>query len=207
MVNCAYHPNDAAITNCERCRRPICAMDKRILRRQQSSGTANSQSYYSVQYEYCPICYADEQVKQMTNPVGYFVLIFGIGFIVFFIAVSTLIFSQAGPNAPSFFILFQIPFYIIPGIMLVGIVRMLLNAPKRAQNARNEKESFLQSLSQQPEGVTSKQNAEYIAKRAQPHVWSTTEIHCFQCGSTIDLKDRFCAECGDSTDDERKAFS
>ena len=52
---CSYHPNIVAKFVCERCRRPICEVDKRVYR--QIHYRDDESSFYTY-HDYCILCNA-----------------------------------------------------------------------------------------------------------------------------------------------------
>jgi hypothetical protein len=187
---CSYHPDNLAIDICERCNRPICLEGKRVYHKRHSSGTGSHHHTWTTTHTYCVPCNTDVVVNANTGPGAIFG---GVFFIVIAMFVTMGFLSVAGPLA------------IIPlGILIFGIYNMT-QAPKRADKARQDEQRFLNSLNSQPKGIDKHSSYNRSKSYIQPQkTWSLSTVHCFECGEELDLKARFCMNCGDSTVEERE---
>ncbi len=179
VVNCSYHPNEPAVTTCERCRRPICVLDKRIFRKTRHHGEHS----YTESYEYCPVCYSDAKIGESTSGI-----VGGIIFLVILVFFFVPLFTGL-----EFFNPIILIFLLIPIVMIIM-------GPMRIAKAKSEQKAFLQSTQTQMQ-IRPQSSFVNNFKRT-----SSVDVVCFQCGSPISLDDAFCSSCGDPTTDERKFY-
>ena len=207
-TQCHYHPDRMAVTVCERCRRPICLEDKRNYRKKHTGNTGqNAYSYYT-NHDYCILCNAS-QLRSDASPLSF--LIFLPFIIIFFFIFGGLAgFILGSGSFGSIFFLFIL-------IMILFGVGSFLSARTKAEAAENDAMIFKSNLyshsdsSSRPAFNYYKNNplpdsyediygikAEQEIKN-DPNLFS---IVCFECGAHIDLQDKFCPNCGDSTKEE-----
>ncbi len=183
---CAYHPDRYAVNICERCRSPICANDLRVYRKTRTEWVGEVATESVESFNYCLPCFAD-QTTQDVNPSG--VLIIASVIIVLFLAF----FQIASRDFAGFFILFALAAVIIT---LVGY----LNKKSKAEKAQSELMMFQQGLESYDKGSKRNSNTHLTSSH------NKLEINCFQCGQILQKGDRFCNNCGDSTEDEKMVF-
>ena len=205
---CHYHPDRVAVTVCERCRRPICLEDKRIYRKRHTSHSGNySRSYYTT-HEYCILCNAS-QLKSDANPLAFLIFIPFL-LIFFFIFGGTAGFVLGSGGVFSIFVIFFLFFIII-------MVGSNLSARGKAQEAENEAMLFKSGLYSKSDNTSQPsfnyhknyqtspiyddpyQNKSKKEIKKSPDLFS---VVCFECGANINLNDKYCQNCGDSTHDE-----
>jgi hypothetical protein len=161
-------------------------MDRRIYRKRRSSGAGEHRHTWTETYEYCILCYTDAKISEQVGVgayIGKIVIIgFGVGWIMMtqYMASFMPIMSYMG---------------IIGALMIVLTAISFITGPMRATKLKEQREQFLKSLNYN-EGITrtSSKSAGYL------------QIHCMQCGEPINLKDKFCNNCGDSTKDEKAVY-
>ena len=209
FTSCHYHPDKIAVTICERCRRPICLEDKRIYRKRHTRGSGDNASYYYTHHEYCVLCNAS-QLRLDANPYG---LLFFIPFaLIFFIIFGGV--ASGFNGAGSIFIAFFGIFFVIILIISLG---QTMSTRSKAQNAEQEALEFKSTLYSKSDS-SSRPSFKYDKKRSVPEIYdddfyerSPKEIKksddlfsivCFECGTHINLEDKYCQNCGDSTHDE-----
>lgn len=215
MSHCHYHLQRKAITKCARCSRNICFDDKRLYRDQHSSfigdnpisGIGENLSSYVKTLEYCILCNATA-LRNDINPIK--IILYLIPFILFTIIVSVLY-----PPSTIVFSAFSIVFIII-------YIFQVLKARKAENEAMLFKESLkIDEYSSTYGFLTSKGGISNIDDNAQIDIYSTRtskvgtkrpakeqifHMVCWQCGSGLELSDKFCRICGDSTKKELEKF-
>ena len=207
-TSCHYHPNKMAVTVCERCRRPICLEDKRVYRKKHPRGGGQYRSYYYTTHDFCILCNAS-QLRADANPFAFLIFIpFLLIFFIFF--GGTAGFIGGGGLFLSMFVLFFIVFIII-------VLGSTLSARNKAESAENEAMNFKSNLYSRSDN-TSRPSFSYHKSNEVPDSYedmygqrSKSEIKnspdlfsivCFECGAHINLEDKYCQNCGDSTHDE-----
>ena len=215
---CHYHPQRQAITICERCNRPICFDDKRLYRYQESSsfvvdnpisGIGENTLSSGETLDYCILCNASA-LRTDINPLK--VLFYILPYIAFVIIISFVF-----PPSTIIFGVFTFVFLIIYIAQVI-----------KARKAEDEAMLFKKSLKEGPyastfgfltskRGITNIDNSAHISiyssrgskdrksnssKSFRPDKQSIFHIVCYECGKPIELADKFCTNCGDSTADE-----
>lgn len=204
---CQYHPNKLAVTVCERCRRPICLEDKRIYRKRHTRHYGKYSRFYYTTHDYCVLCNAS-QLRRDASSIRFFLipLVFGLFIFIFFIGSLGSV-SSTGP-----FVIFLIVTFLI----VIFIAVATITARKKADEAEEDAFRFRSLMSNNDSLInnSSFNDSEYNAWKdnSNKSVFNQSEsqisssevntISCFRCGGKIDLKDRFCQNCGDSTKEE-----
>lgn len=212
-TTCDYHPNKMAVTTCERCRRPICLEDKRIYRKRHRRSHGKYSTTYYTSHEYCVLCNAS-QLRSDANPLGFLIFI---PFLVFFFIIFGGAAGAAGGVGP-FFTIFILFFLFI----IVSAVFSTIRAREKAEQAENEAMNFKATL-YSTNDATSRPSFNYYKTSPVPDSYdnpyfqkSNKEIKkapdlfsivCYECGANINLEDKFCQNCGDSTKEEIKDFN
>ncbi|MFW9930987.1 MAG: hypothetical protein ACFFD1_16480 [Candidatus Thorarchaeota archaeon] len=211
---CTYHPNNAAVTICERCRRPICLEDKRIYRRAHTRGTGESSYTYYTQHDYCVLCNASQLSHDAKwSPLTLVCLIPFL--LIFFLAFIPLYgtFNQSG----TFFSLFPTFFIGILVFILIIMMGSILSKRNKAKEAELEAIRFRHSLDQRTSPMDYKRynsteskkfssepsydSSQFSIDRSEPFT-----MVCFECGNRLSLQDKFCSNCGDSTKEELEKY-
>ncbi|MFX1500307.1 MAG: hypothetical protein ACFFDH_05000 [Promethearchaeota archaeon] len=101
-LKCYYHPERDAITKCEKCGKVICLECKMVYHVRYTSRSGNHQYTSTSMYEYCPVCFYDQQINsygpQAKRSVGVFsivslvlIVIFSIFFTMASVVLLTLV--------------------------------------------------------------------------------------------------------------------
>ncbi len=197
-VPCAYHPNVMASNICERCRRPICSSDVRIYTKWRGRRHHRVKIYR----RYCVPCNAavlQHDASLEAQFPGIVILIIGT------------------------FIAFAIhPLFAL--IVIVFGFFSYYSQKSKADRAMAEVTAFQQSTATSRR-TTNPKTPIITASRPQvtasPAVQSTVPLTsnsedattpgefamvCFECGEKLLLTDKFCPNCGDSTQEELQAY-
>lgn len=181
---CFYHPDRVATTTCDRCRRPICLEDNR---------KDYSRSRYGSRI-YCPVCYDSlNQFSPNINPLRIIIPFFVLAGL-FIFGIFSLVFNATSDSfIPDFFVFFFGSFFL----MAFFIFWVVFSAfkPKRSIG----KKSF--NLY-----GTKNYSSQLYSKNTDLSFSDYEDLHCYQCGSPISLKDKYCLNCGDPTKEEIDAY-
>lgn len=188
IIICHYHRNRIAFAICERCRRPICLEDKRILIKDYSYFEHNNSNYHS----YCLICFG-VQLEKTTITYEYLIIeIFS--FLIIFIL---------GIDLTNIFV----PIFIIT-------VFFAYNSNKRIQLARSDIYQFKMHLYTSKDTIINpsfnfpkyanagKENSSTNILKALKVTNVLYSIVCYECGNQIQSKFDFCSNCGYRSPDE-----
>ncbi len=211
-LTCEYHPHRQAVEKCERCHRMICLKDKMLHER----WVGDTENRHLIKMTVCPLCHHDFQIESRFKSKN--VTLAMIIFFTFILIVSIIIttsqvnsdqesyewqvehgFIRPGGVAPEdkpvtdryqvSFILFTV-FSIISFLVIAyGFPEMARKSEEKVYKARKSKEEFLKS----------------IKEPSIQEKYRTATLTCFECGSSIEMTDMFCLNCGDDTVDEMKA--
>lgn len=200
-ITCYYHPNRNAIEKCELCGKTICLDCKRVYRETRSSGTSNSSSYYSIKYEYCPVCYHQSIINSARGTKS--VLFCMVPFISIFVFIGIGLFLSGfstgdfGPP-PIFLWVFGAFFGGFPLLIIIGLIyTAFVTTPKKVEQSKMDLDRFLAEVGMS-DNITYEDPSYY--KNSYKKLKGT--IYCNQCGSKLEAGDSFCNVCGDSTRDE-----
>lgn len=190
VSKCHFHADSSAVGICERCRRAFCVLDRRIYRKRRSSGAGEHRHTWTETYEYCLLCYTDAKISEQVGVGAYtgkiFIILFGIGWI--------MMTQYMGSFMPA------LSYMGIIGVLIIAFsVILFITGPMKANRFKEQREHFLQSLNYN-EGITR------ISSKSRGYAGDSLQIHCMQCGEPIDLKDKFCKNCGDTTKDEKEVI-
>ena len=175
-INCAYHENRPAVTNCQRCKRPICLQDKRVYKRRRGK-------YGYIKRDYCILCNASQKESDFLGQV----IIFPLALIVFVVMIGM---SGQFSGISAFVIVIALVF----GIALVA-------SKVQKDEAVEEAWAFKNRLSKTKRST----KAEYAKDVVIPQFLKKRDlgkINCFECGFKLEPGDVFCANCGDDTKEE-----
>ena len=226
---CHYHPHRPATTRCDRCRRPLCFDDNRLYRKQDSSifvdnsisGLGESTFGLNRTLNYCILCNA----TALRNDISLIRVSF---YFLPYIVLAGLI-SYLYPLSLIIFAPFTILFIVI-------YIFQVIKARRAENEAMLFKKSLKESPDASTYGfLTSRRGITTIDDSAQIDIYSTRDskgskgskgsrgsksllntsrpskesifhIVCFECGRGLDLTDKFCPHCGDSTKEEIKKY-
>ncbi len=209
---CFYHPNKAAITVCERCRRPICIEDKRIFKEEESrssyyfSGILRTKTTIKT-FDFCILCNAS-MLKLKANSSKdslKFLPIIGL----FFLVVSFFL-----SKSPSNFIWIGI-IGLLCVVVCLGIIASVTTNFAEANKAKSDVLHLLSSSQiQTTTSINShlsfeSQNNDFLERDSTQNTLLIPEkdddifsLTCYKCGYAITLQDKFCQNCGHSTHEE-----
>jgi hypothetical protein len=221
MTNfCFFHPDQLAVTKCEKCGKVICAECKMVYQEQHTNHHADdSTSTYIIRREYCTPCYYDT-VQDMNSPMKMIIPIIGI---IIFIVIAIAMFASFQSSIPSdpFFddarsqssSMFGL-FLIVPVIFIIFLCFRMAQAPEKVEQAKNKKAQFEASIVDYKQNLQRNSSSSPIPAATMPISEKeqilqsksnpTGKIYCQQCGKPINIEERFCSFCGDPTNDERK---
>ena len=212
-IKCHYHPHRPASTFCDRCRRPLCFDDNRLYRKQDSailvdnsiSGLGESTFGMNRTLNYCILCNAtalrnDINLTSVLIPIviSYFYSLFLIIFIPFTVIFTFIYIRQVfkALHAEQEAILFKKSLRESPDASTYGFLtskRGITTIDDSAQidiySTRGSKGSKGSRGSKGTKGLLG----------SRPTKESIFHIVCFECGRGLDLTDKFCPHCGDST--------
>lgn len=207
-TNCHYHPSKMAITICERCRRPICLDDKRIYNKRHTKHYGKFTKTYYTQHDYCVLCNAS-QLRRDASSLG--LVIFLPIIFIFFIIIISFGFKSAGGSI------------IIMGMLLLMALIFsfsYINAQKKAKAAEIDAYNFKMTLQGNPSNYdtpsyyqnrsntrqSSFDNTYMKHRRNQISKENLFDISCYECGARINIDDKYCQNCGDSTKEELESY-
>lgn len=161
-------------------------------------------SYYSVKYNYCPVCYHQTIISSArgSKNILFFLIPFLSIFIIFGVVfvldiLSTFSDSSFGPP-PILIILFGIAFTSIPlFVIIVASYNAFVTSPIKAKESEIKLQQFLDEI-----GMSDKIVYEEPAYYKNSFKKLQGTRYCNQCGSTLNPGDHFCNVCGDTTKDE-----
>ena len=207
---CHYHPERKAKEKCEKCGKLICLECEMVFHQTRSrssststgfrSGSRSTRSSYNVRYEVCPVCYYELQEETVSASKAPMML--GIGFMIVFMLIFFTSFlpfvnefndvsdeTGGSPMSPMFMILPIFMMLIIPGAVIIFfILRINVVGPKKASEARANKEAFLKSVGQN-------QSDHYGSSQGSSRMNKSSGF-CSYCGGELEPDDRFCLVCG-----------
>ena len=156
--------------------------------------------------DYCFLCY-NSQLKNLNafNPLKIIIPFF----LMFFLMIFGIFFLVGLNNSfivGFFAIFFGFSFMII--FFAFAIVNMTMKAQKRKTTYNNVTEPVtgINSFKE----MTSKKEVVYdyesTSKKDILRAQQNATISCFECGTYLNLEDKFCPSCGDSTKEELEKY-
>lgn len=230
---CHYHPHRPAATRCDRCRRPLCFDDNRLYRKQESkmfidnsiSGLGES-TFGTGTMNYCILCNATA-LRNDINPIR--VLFILLPFLVF-----SAIISYFFPLALLIFVPFTFLVFVIYILQVIKARRAENEAILFKKSLRESPDASTYGFLTSRRGITTIDNSAEIdiystretksskgskgtkgsrgskgsktILNSRPKKESIFHIVCFECGRGLELNDKFCPHCGDSTKDEIRKY-
>ena len=228
---CHYHPHRPANTYCDRCRRPLCFDDNRLYRKQEStmfvdnsiSALGESSFGSGGTLNYCILCNA----TALRNDINLLRVLFYL--LPFFILSFVIIYFF--PLYAIIFVVFTIIFVVIYIKQVIKARQAENEAILFKKSLRESPDASTYGFLTSRRGITTIDNTAQIdiySSRgskgtkgtkgtkgskgskgilgSRPTKESIFHIVCFECGRGLDLNDKFCPHCGDSTRNEIKRY-
>ncbi len=230
LGKCHYHPHRPATTICDRCRRPLCFDDNRLYQKQDSaflidnsiSGLGESTFGMNRTLNYCILCNATAlrndidllQVLYYVLPsllvsiiISYFFHLFLIIFIPFTIIFIVIYIKQVfkALRAENEAILFKKSLRESPDASTYGFLTSRRGITTIDNSAQIDIFS-VRTGTKGSKGSKGSRGSKGLLVSSRPSKESIFHIVCFECGRGLELTDKFCPYCGDSTKKEIKKF-
>ena len=194
-IHCYYHHDITAVNKCEQCGKSICLDCVRISKVRHSGGRHSSG--YTEKFELCAPCHFD-RIQNTGIGMHLFLILFGSVF-----ALFPLISILSFPGVPGIALLF-ISVFVFAGIgVAYKGLKGILELPRKKEEARQEKELFLNSLQQTRVEIPVESSSPNPTSSFSPVKGESGTFFCQQCGKTVSKDAAFCSHCGDSTEDEK----
>lgn len=211
---CFYHPEKAAITVCERCRRPICLEDKRIFKDEETKhsyfyfyyGLFNSKTIVK-RFDLCVLCNGTMLKLKANSSKDSLKFLPFIG-LLFLIAIFAL--TRSTNN-----LIWVVLTVILLIIVSLGIIAPVIINLASERDAKIDVLTLLMNAHIQTGSTTrvgSAVNANNISLNSSSNpvkkINNLTKsldafsLQCYECGSQLTLQDKFSQNCGNTTHEE-----
>ena len=204
---CFYHPEKAAITVCERCRRPICLADKRIFKEEENKhsyfyfyyGLFNSRTIVK-RFDLCVLCNGTMLKLKANSSKDSLKFLPFIG-LLFLIAIFSLI--EYSNN-----LIWVVLTVILCIIVCLGIIAPVIINLASERDAKIDVLTVLMNSHIQPNKKTRVVPSIDFVKMKNNLTKSQDvfSLQCYECGSQLTLQDKFCQNCGNTTHEELMNF-
>ena len=229
-TKCHYHPHRPATTICDRCQRPLCFDDNRLYQKQDSaffvdnsiSSIGESTFGMNRTLNYCILCNATA-LRNDINLISvlyyilpsflgslivlYFFPLFAIIFIPFVVIFTAIYIKQVfkAVHAENEAILFKKSLRESPDASTYGFLTSRRGITTIDDSAQIDIFST-RTGTKGSKGSKGSKVSTSILTSSRPSRESIFHIVCFECGRRLELTDKFCPYCGDSTKKEIKKY-
>ena len=197
-TTCSFHPERKSVAICTRCHRNLCSEDRRIFDNKKQVGP---RTFELIKQDYCPVCYVT-LLKRNDNKIYFYLL--GMIFLTIFIPII-----GYGKISGNDILYFEIVLIIVIAFTIMFILIINKVDGSKMSNAELEANRFLNSLDDKSilfSSVKGKDPTFDLSHYKLLSLPDSRHLVCLQCVEHLSLTDKFCPNCGNSTDDEFQAM-